>query len=76
MVRISSALRILIMRILVPVRTEHARRAMTRNIKVKTWTSGDLLVSVITFCVGFMSGEAAVVTVTMVGVTEESSEKD
>lgn len=55
----SSALRVLVMWIFVPVRTKQARTAMTRNIKVKTWTSGALLVSVMILCVEFMLGDVA-----------------
>jgi hypothetical protein len=58
MVSISSTLRVLIMRIFVPMRTEHESREMTRNINVKTWISGDLLVSVMIFCGGCIFGEA------------------
>jgi hypothetical protein len=60
MARISSALKVLIMRIFVPMRTEHERREMTRNINVKTWISGDLLVSVMIFCGGYIFGEVMV----------------
>jgi hypothetical protein len=66
MVSISSTLRVLIMRILVPMRTEHERREIARNIKVKTWTSGDLLVSVMTFCVGCILGEAMAIRVIVI----------
>jgi hypothetical protein len=58
MVSISSTLRVLIMRIFVPMRTEHENREMKRNINVKTWISGDLLVSVMIFCGGCIFGEA------------------
>jgi uncharacterized membrane protein len=58
MVSISSTLRILIMWIFVPMRTEHESREITRNINVKTWISGDLLVSVMIFCIGCIFGEA------------------
>jgi hypothetical protein len=57
MISISSTLRALIMRILVPMRTEHEKRKMTRNINVKTCIKGDLLVSVTTFCVGCILGK-------------------
>jgi hypothetical protein len=58
MVRISSTLRVLITQILVPMRTQHDRRKITRNINVKTCIKGDLLVSVMTFCVGCMLDKA------------------
>jgi ABC-type phosphate transport system permease subunit len=66
MVSISSTLRVLIMQIFVPMRTEHESREMTRNINVKTWISGDLLVSVMIFCVGCIFGEAMAIRVTMI----------
>jgi hypothetical protein len=58
MIRISSTLRVLITQILVPMRTEHDRRKITRNINVKTCIKGDLLVSVTTFCVRCILGRA------------------
>ena len=58
MVKISSTLSVFVIRILVPMRTEHDKRNMTRNINVKTFIKGDLLVSVMTSCVGCILGKA------------------
>jgi hypothetical protein len=63
MVKISSTLRVFVIRILVPMRTEHDKRNMTRNINVKTFIKGDLLVSVMTSCVGCIVGKAITIKV-------------
>jgi uncharacterized Zn finger protein len=63
MVRISSTLRVFVITILVPMRTEHDKRKMTRNINVKTCIKGHLLVSVMTSCVGCILGKAIAIKV-------------
>jgi hypothetical protein len=62
-VKISSTLRAFVIRILVPMRTEHDKRNMTRNINVRTFIKGDLLVSVMTSCVGCILGKAIAIKV-------------
>lgn len=55
-VRISSILKAFIMCSFVPIRTAHARIEMTRNISVRTCTSGDLSESVMSLCADDMLG--------------------
>lgn len=64
MVSTSSTPTDLVVWIFVPTRTKHDRTVMTRNINVNTCTSGDLLESVIIFCVAFMVGETGVAAAT------------